>query len=50
MEGDFNRLREQAERVWRWAKSIPDPLDRERLENVARDYEKMAQAMEHDRR
>jgi hypothetical protein len=42
MEGDLDQLRERAERVRWWATSIADPRDRERLEVVARDYEKMA--------
>ena len=43
------QLRHQAERVKWWARSTPDPKDRERLEIVARDYEGMAEAAEHDR-
>jgi hypothetical protein len=42
-------LRQQAERVKWWARSTPDPKDRERLEIVARDYEGMAEAAEHGR-
>jgi|HubBroStandDraft_3_1064219.scaffolds.fasta_scaffold278298_1 hypothetical protein len=46
MEGDLDQLRERAERVRWWATSIADPRDRERLEVVARDYEKMARVAE----
>jgi hypothetical protein len=50
MKLEAERLREQAERAKWWARSIPDPKDRERLQVVARDYEEMAEAAEHDRK
>ena len=46
MERDRDDLLQQAERARRWAEWLPDPLDKEWLEEVARDYEKMAQAAE----
>ena len=42
MAYDPDHLREQAERARRWAEWTPDPIDRERIEAVARDYERMA--------
>jgi hypothetical protein len=45
MDRDF---RERADRVRWWARSTPDPRDRLRLEVVARDYDEMAAAAEHD--
>jgi hypothetical protein len=48
MRGEPEQLRDQAERVRWWAVSTPDPRDRERLELVARGYEDMAEAAEHD--
>ena len=48
MERGRDHLQQQAERVRRWAISIPDPLDRQRLEAVARDYELMAQSAERE--
>jgi hypothetical protein len=42
MEHDPDHLRRQAERARWWATWTPDPIDRERLETVARDYEEMA--------
>ena len=47
MECERDHFRQQAERARRWAEWLPDPFDRERLEEVARDYEKMAQSAEH---
>jgi len=46
MEPQPEKLREQAERAKWWARSTPDPIDRDRLGIVARDYEKMAEAAE----
>ena len=48
MRREPQQLRDQAERVRWWAVSTPDPKARERLEVVARDYEEMAEAAEHD--
>lgn len=39
MEHDLDHLRKETARAWRWAAAIPDPIVRERLEDVARDYE-----------
>ena len=52
MRHDLHHLHEheKADRVRRWAVSVPDPRDRERLEAVAREYEEMAEAVEHDPR
>ena len=49
MEREPEQLRDRAEHVRWWARSTPDPKDRERLEVVARDYDEMAEAAEHDR-
>lgn len=46
MEDDLGHIRQQAERARRWAVATPDPRDRERIEAVAREYEKMAQQLE----
>lgn len=48
MDDDAEHLHRQAERVRWWAVSTPDPLDRQRLENVARDYEQQAEAARRD--
>ena len=52
MRHDLHHLHEheKADRVRWWAVSVPDPRDRERLEAVAREYEEMAEAVEHDPR
>jgi hypothetical protein len=47
MKRDLDHLREQAERARRWAAAIPDPMMREQLEIVARDYDAMIENMEH---
>ena len=46
MERDRDHFRQQAERARRWVEWLPDPLDKERLREAARDYEKMAQSAE----
>jgi len=46
MRHDPEHAKEQAERGRRWAISIPDPIDRQRIEAVVRDYEEMARAAE----
>jgi hypothetical protein len=48
MKPEPEKLRAQAERAKWWARSTPDPKDRERLEIVARYYEEMAEVAEHD--
>lgn len=48
MRDDFDHLRRQAERVRRWAIWTPDPIDRTRIEAVARDYEDMARRAERE--
>ena len=48
MQHDLDQLRQQAERARWWAVSTPDPIDRLRLESVARDYEQMAAAAARD--
>jgi hypothetical protein len=48
MRQDPGKLREQAEHVRWWASSVSDPLDRERMRAVARDYEEMARSVERD--
>ena len=49
MARDLDHIRQQVERARRWAGWMPDPRDRERLEEVARDYEKMVQTAEQAR-
>jgi hypothetical protein len=46
MRDEIEHLRQEAERAWRWAMWTPDPIDRERIEAVARDYEDMARRAE----
>ena len=46
MRDNPDHLRQEAHRAWWWAVSIPDPIDRERIEAVAREYENMAEAAE----
>jgi TPP-dependent trihydroxycyclohexane-1,2-dione (THcHDO) dehydratase len=46
MRDDLDHLREQAQRARWWAVSTSDPIDRERIEAVARDYEEMARRAE----
>ncbi|MBV8846145.1 MAG: hypothetical protein JO307_25340 [Bryobacterales bacterium] len=48
MKREFDELRWRAERVRWWAASTPDPRDRERLEQVAHDYDEMADSAERD--
>jgi hypothetical protein len=46
MERESEHLREQADRARWWARCVSDPIDRERMEAVARDYERMARNAE----
>jgi hypothetical protein len=48
MRDDIEHLRQEAERARRWAMWTPDPIDRERIEAVARDYEDMARRAEQE--
>ena len=46
MQDDPDHLRQEAQRARWWAVSISDPIDRERIEAVALEYENMAEAAE----
>jgi len=46
MRDDLQHLRQEAVRARWWAISMPDPVDRARIEAVARDYEAMARRVE----
>ena len=50
MRRDLDHLREEATRARWWAVSVFDPGDRERLENIAREYEQIVRTEEDDRR
>jgi hypothetical protein len=46
MRPDLNHLRGEATRARWWAVSVFDPRDRERLEAIAREYERMVRGAE----
>ena len=48
MSDYLDHLRQQADRAKRWAESIPDPWERERMKAVARDYAEMAHDAERE--
>ena len=50
MTTDLHCFRQQAARARRWAEATTTPKDRETLERIARDYEDMARAAEHNYR
>jgi hypothetical protein len=50
MTHDLHHLREQALRARWWAVSIVNPVDRERLETIAREYEQQIRAVEREDR
>jgi TPP-dependent trihydroxycyclohexane-1,2-dione (THcHDO) dehydratase len=43
---DCDHLRQEAQRARWWAISVSDPVDRERIEAAAREYEELARDAE----
>jgi hypothetical protein len=48
MRDDFDHLRQEARRARWWAVSLSDPLDRERIEAVAREYEERVRSADRE--